>query len=162
MRRFVSDTQCVLWYLARDRRLPKPARAAFDAAEDEEGRGQVVVPSIAVVEAVFLVQRNRLPSHVLNQLLALPDTPDASIYVVPLDMKVHVLNQLLALPDTPDASIYVVPLDMKVARAVSDFGPAAVPELADRIVAATARALNLPLLTTDPTIEASGLVKVAK
>lgn len=28
MKRYVSDTQCVLWYLARDRRLPKPARAA--------------------------------------------------------------------------------------------------------------------------------------
>jgi PIN domain nuclease of toxin-antitoxin system len=134
MRRFVSDTQCVLWYLARDRRLPKPARAAFDAAE--EGRSQILVPSMAIVEAVFLVQRNRLPADVLNQLLA--------------------------LPDTPDASIYVVPLDMKVARAVADFGPSAVPELADRIIAATARALNLPLLTTDPAIEASGLVKVAK
>jgi predicted nucleic acid-binding protein len=55
-----------------------------------------------------------------------------------------------------------VPLDVRVARAVSEFGPSAVPELADRIVAATARALNLPLLTTDPTIEESGLVKVAK
>jgi predicted nucleic acid-binding protein len=45
---------------------------------------------------------------------------------------------------------------------VADFGPAAVPELADRIIAATARALNLPLLTTDPAIVASGLVKVAE
>jgi len=48
-----------------------------------------------------------------------------------------------------------------VARAVRDFGPSAVPELADRIIAATARALNLPLLTTDPAIAASGLVQVA-
>ena len=133
MRRFVADTQCVLWYLARDRRLPKAARAAFDAAED--GRAQIVVPSIALVEAIFLVQRHRLP--------------------------VHVLNQLLALPDMPDANIYVAPLDVAVARAVADFGPSAVPELADRIIAATARALNLPLLTTDPEIAASGLVQVA-
>lgn len=134
MKRYVSDTQCVLWYLARDRRLPKPARAAFDAAE--EGRAQIAVPSIVVVEAIFLVQRNRLATNVLNQLLD--------------------------LPDTRDTTIYVVPLDMKVARAVADFGPAVIPELADRIIAATARALNLPLLTTDPAIEASGLVKVAK
>ena len=53
-------------------------------------------------------------------------------------------------------------LDVAVARAVADFGLSAVPELADRIIAATARALNLPLLTTDPAIAASGLVKVAK
>jgi predicted nucleic acid-binding protein len=51
---------------------------------------------------------------------------------------------------------------MAVVRAMHDFGPAVVPELPDRIIAATARALNLPLLTTDPLIEESGLVKVAK
>jgi len=47
-----------------------------------------------------------------------------------------------------------------VVRAVGDFGPAAVPELPDRIIAATARALDIPLLTTDPAVAASGLVKV--
>ena len=72
------------------------------------------------------------------------------------------LAELMALSDAPTSSICVVPLDLAVARAVSDFGPAAVPELADRIIAATARALNLPLLTTDPAIVASGLVKVAQ
>jgi len=67
----------------------------------------------------------------------------------------------MALSDAPDAGVRVVPLDLAVARAVRDFGPSAVPELADRIIAATARALNLPLLTTDPAIAASGLVQVA-
>jgi predicted nucleic acid-binding protein len=43
-----------------------------------------------------------------------------------------------------------------------DFGPAAVPEMPDRIIAATARALDVPLLTTDPAIAESGLVKVAE
>ena len=27
MKRYVVDTQCVLWYLAKDRRLPKAASA---------------------------------------------------------------------------------------------------------------------------------------
>lgn len=54
----------------------------------------------------------------------------------------------------------MVPLGMAVVRAVKDFGPAAVPEMPDRIVAATARALDVPLLTTDPLIAESGLVKV--
>jgi len=60
------------------------------------------------------------------------------------------------------ATFAVTPLDMTVVRALHDFGPAVVPELPDRIIAATARALNLPLLTTDPLIAESGLVKVAK
>ncbi len=39
------------------------------------------------------------------------------------------------------------------------FGPVAIPELADRIIAATALCLDLPLLTTDSTIQESSLVK---
>jgi PIN domain nuclease of toxin-antitoxin system len=88
------------------------------------------------VEAVFLAERQRVPRTTLAELMA--------------------------LSDASTASIRVVPLDLAVARAVSDFGPSTIPELPDRIVAATARALNLPLLTTDPVIEESGLVKVAK
>ncbi len=49
---------------------------------------------------------------------------------------------------------------MNVVQAVTDFGPVSVPELADRVIAATARALGLPLLTTDPAIAESGLVEV--
>ena len=132
MKRYVSDTQCILWHLADDRRLPKPARAAFAAAET--GRAQILVPTIALVEAIFLAQRQRVPASILDQLLG--------------------------LSDTPDASIYVVPLDVAVVRVLTDFGPSAVPEMADRIIAATARAFDLPLLTTDPAIRESGLVKV--
>jgi predicted nucleic acid-binding protein len=120
--------------MAQDRRLPKIARTAFEQAK--EGLAQVLVPSIVLVEAVFLADRQRVFKLILTQLMA--------------------------LSDTPNAGICVIPLDLAVARAVSDFGPSAVPELADRIIAATARALNLPLLTTDPAIAASGLVKVAE
>jgi PIN domain nuclease of toxin-antitoxin system len=133
VKRYVSDTQCLLWYMTQDRRLPKMARMAFQQAK--EGATQILVPSIVLVEAVFLAERQRVPRPLLNQFMA--------------------------LSDAPDAGVRVVPLDLAVARAVRDFGPSAVPELADRIIAATARALNLPLLTTDPAIAASGLVQVA-
>ncbi len=132
MKRYVTDTQCLLWYLADDRRLPRGPNRAFKAAD--EGNAQVLVPSITLVEAIFLSQRKR----VSEALLAC----------------------VLELQEDPDASIAVVPLDMAVVRALSDFGPAAVPELADRVIAATARALGLPLLTVDPVIIASGLVDV--
>lgn len=135
MKRYVSDTQCIIWYFAEEEhRMPKAARSAFKDVQD--GTAQVLVPSIALVEAVFLAERQRVPRAILAELLA--------------------------LSDAPTESIRVIPLDLAVARAVADFGPAAVPELADRIIAATARALNLPLLSTDPAIAASGLVKVAR
>ena len=134
MRRFVSDTQCVIWHFTDEqRRMPKAARSAFQAAE--AGTAQILVPTMVLAEAIFLAERRRVPGSIVQQLLALPDTPTASLRVVSFD------------------------LDM--VRAMADFGPSAVPELADRIIAATARALNLPLLTTDPEIAASGLVQVA-
>ena len=134
MKRYVCDTQCLLWYVTQDRRLPKIARTAFEQAK--EGVAQILVPSIVLVEVVFLAERQRVPRPILAQLMA--------------------------LSDMPSAGICVIPLDLTVARAVADFGPSAVPELADRIIAATARAFKLPLLTTDPAIAASGLVKVAE
>jgi len=132
MKRYVTDTQCLLWYLADDRRLPRAANRAFKAADD--GAAQVLVPSIALVETVFLSQRKRVSETLLQRVLE--------------------------LEEDPDASIAVVPLDMAVVRAVNDFGPAAVPELADRVIAATARALGLPLLTVDLEIAESRLVDV--
>lgn len=132
MKRYVTDTQCLLWYLADDRRLPRGANRVFRAADN--GNAQVLVPSIALVEAIFLSQRRRVSAALLDRVLD--------------------------LEDDPNASITVVPLDMEVVRVLNDFGPAAVPELADRVIAATARALGVPLLTVDSAIVESGLVDV--
>jgi len=92
----------------------------------EEGRAQIFVPSIVLIEAIFLLQRQRVPESIVLQLLQ--------------------------LSEDPSASICVTPLNMAVVSALSEFGPAVIPELSDRIIAATARALNLPLITTDPVI----------
>jgi len=132
MKRYVADTHSILWYLAKDRRLSKPARSAFQAAKND--RAQIFVPSIVLVEAVFLMQRQRIAKAQVSKLFELSE-----------DAK---------------ASICVVPLNMAVAQAVSDFGPAAIPDMPDRIIAATARALDVPLITADPIITESELVEV--
>ena len=132
MKRYVADTQCILWYLNSNRHLPRVFQAVFTAAES--GRAQILIPSIALVEAIFLLQRQRISETVVAQLMA--------------------------LSEETDATLCVVPLDMAVVRALKDFGPAAIPEMPDRIIAATARALDVPLLTTDPSIAESGLVQV--
>ena len=132
MKRYVTDTQCLLWYMAEDRRLPRATRPIFRAAE--EGRAQILVPSIVMVEAIFLLQRQRVVESVISQLMQ--------------------------LTEETTSNFCVTPLNMTVVQSLRDFGPAAVPELSDRIIAATARAFELPLLTTDWVIEASGLVTV--
>ena len=70
------------------------------------------------------------------------------------------VSKLFELSEDAEASICVVPLNMAVAQAVSDFGPVTIPDMPDRIIAATARALNLPLITVDPIITESELVEV--
>ena len=132
MKRYVADTHSILWYLAKDRRLSKRARSVFQAAKED--LAQILVPSIVLVEAIFLMQRRRTPE---TQVL-----------------------KLFELSDDAGASICVVPLGLAVARTVGDFGPAAIPDMPDRIIAATARALNVPLITVDPIITESELVEV--
>lgn len=132
MKRYATDTQCLLWYLADDRRLPRAPARIFSAADN--GDAQVLVPSIALVECIFLAHRRRVSESLVARVLQ--------------------------IKQDPDATLVVVPLDMDVVQAVADFGPAAVPELADRVIAATARALNLSLLTVDHAIAQSGLVEV--
>ena len=132
MRHYVADTHSILWYLAKDRRLSRRARSVFQAAKND--RARILVHSIVLVEAIFLMQRQRIP--------------EAQV------------TKLFELSEDAEASICVVPLDMAVARAVSEFGPVAIPDMPDRIIAATARALNLPLITVDPIITESEMVEV--
>jgi len=132
MKRYVADTHSITWHLSRDRHLSRRARRIFESAD--EGYVQVLVPSIVLVEAIFLMQRQRISK---SQVL-----------------------QLFELSEDTNANFYVVPLNMAVAEAVSDFGLAAIPDMPDRIIAATARALNVPLITVDPIITESELVEV--
>jgi len=131
MRDFVTDTHAVIWYLSRNKRLSRKTRAIFQKAQ--AGYGHVVVPSIVLVETIFLAQRMRVDKDITKVLLA--------------------------LTENPADGIYIYPLNKAVVQALSRFGPVAIPELADRIIAATALHLDLPLLTTDSAIRESGLVK---
>jgi PIN domain nuclease of toxin-antitoxin system len=132
MNRYVTDTQALIWHMMQSRKLSRRARRAFRDAEG--GACQILVPSIVLVECVFILARRRIPEEILERIFA--------------------------LSDKPDASLRVVPLDLAVADATRDFGPAAIPEMADRIIAATARSLHLPLVTADPIIAESALINV--
>jgi PIN domain nuclease of toxin-antitoxin system len=132
MNRYVTDTHSILWHLSRDRRLSRAARNLFVSAN--EGRLQVLVPSIVLMEAVFLAQRRRIS--------------EAQV------------SQLFRLPEDEYSGIRLAPLDLAVSHAVRDFGPSATPDMPDRIIAATARAWGVPLITVDSVIAESGLVDV--
>lgn len=132
IKEYVTDTHPFVWYIEDNKRLSRAAARVF--TEAETGKAIIHIPSIVFVELLFLIQRQRIPSTIIEQAFA--------------------------LAEQEESEIRVAPLDLAVARAVATFGPAAVPELPDRIIAATARALNLPLVTADQAIAESNLVQV--
>jgi PIN domain nuclease of toxin-antitoxin system len=62
------------------------------------------------------------------------------------------LDVVLGLPSGPRMSYAVVPLDVEVVRQVADIPREALPDPQDRIIAATARVWNLPIITRDRAI----------
>ncbi len=54
-------------------------------------------------------------------------------------------------------SIKIVPVDRRVAQALESVPREAVPDMPDRIIAATARYLRLPLVTSDRRIQRTAI-----
>lgn len=132
MSQYVTDTHSLIWHLSQPRKLSTKIRRVFQEAD--QGQAQILVPSIVLMEVIFIGDRQRIPEALVNRLFK--------------------------IDEVAGAAYQVVPLSKAVAVTAHDFGPAVIPEMADRIIAATAKYLNLPLLTFDPAIIESGLVKV--
>lgn len=60
----------------------------------------------------------------------------------------------------PEPSIELVPLSGEIAFAVHRIDRAVVPDFPDRIIAATALSLDLPLITCDEKIQQSGIATI--
>ena len=121
------DTHAIVWYLANDVRLSSRAADAMDLAT---AAGDAIhVPSICLVELTYLVEKGRLPRIARERLIE-------------------------ALDD-PDAACTLAPLDRAVADALESIDRAKVPDLPDRVVTATAIALQVPLISRDGKIQTS-------
>ena len=127
MSALVVDTHTLVWYIANDARLSQTAAAALDAVS--VGGHAILVPTICLVELHYLIEKGRLPRTVLDRIEAALDDHDAPIIAAPLDRTV--VDALAAVPRS------------------------SVPEMADRIIAATAKALGLPLVTRETRLVAS-------
>jgi PIN domain nuclease of toxin-antitoxin system len=70
------------------------------------------------------------------------------------------LTRLKNALEGEDSSLVLVPLDLGVAEALEQIPRDAVPDMPDRIIAATALYMNLPLVTRDGKIRASAITTV--
>lgn len=95
------------------------------------GRVPIYVPSICLVELTYLVEKAKLPEVARRILVRALDDPSG--------------------PYAPAA------LDRRVAEALASVPRGEVPDLPDRIVAATALALQAPLVSRDRKIRASSV-----
>jgi PIN domain nuclease of toxin-antitoxin system len=125
----VADTHTALWYLLKNPRLSATARQFMD---DAAAAGHdIVLSPISLAEIVYLVEKNRLP---------------ASAY--------HELKNALA---DPDYVIEEAPFTMEIVDAMRQVPRADVPDMPDRIVAATGVYLGVPVISCDGRIRSSNV-----
>jgi len=119
MASIVVDTHTVIWYLLASSKISSAATAVLDEAI--MAGDAVYVPSISVVEVVYLVEKGKLPEVAFERLT----------------------NAL----DDPYSRFALVPLDLDIVRTIRKIPKEVIPDLPDRIITATALHLDLPLVT---------------
>ncbi|MDB5320212.1 MAG: hypothetical protein JWN40_1843 [Phycisphaerales bacterium] len=128
----VVDTHAFVWYFLDPGRLSKTARDAFDQAAAKGD--QIFIPAIVLVEICYLVDKGKWRPEDLDTLVA-------------------------ALNDA-NSGFVIAPLDQQTALSVRNVDRSIVPDMPDRIIAATALSLGLPLITRDGKIRASNVVTI--
>lgn len=132
MSALVTDTHALVWYLMRS---PKLSAMALARMRTTVATGDpLLVPTMCIVEIIYLIEKGRLPTIARERL-------------------VHHLDQ-------PNSDLELAPLNRDVADAVQRIPREQVPDMPDRIIAATALHLGLPLVTRDGRIRASGIETV--
>jgi len=125
----VADTHSFIWYLDADRRLSEAAKQAIDRAT--QAGDEIGISAITLVETVYLVEKGRVPRQTLARMIAEVQSPQ-SVFVE-------------------------LPLDVEVVQALQHVSRIEVPDMPDRIIAATAPHFQVPAISRDAKIRAAGL-----
>ena len=125
----VADTHAAVWYLFNDTSLSVKAGDFIDGAAKQARR--IIVSAISLVEVVYLIEKNRLPRNAYADLTAAFANPH------------HVLKEIAFTSEIVDSM-------WRVSRAD-------VPDMPDRVVAATALYLGVPVISRDGKIRASNV-----
>ncbi len=120
------DTHAAVWYFAKSPRMSATARNAVNNAI--AGGFVIILPTISIVEIVYLIEKGRLVPQTLTSLM-----------------------QALKLPNS---SFATQDLTEDIAQTLAQIPRSIVPDMPDRIIAATALHLNIPLVTKDHKIQA--------
>ena len=129
MKSLVLYTHALIWYMSRSPRL---SPAAHSAIREVQAAGQpLFISPVSIVEIIYLTEKGSV------------DTT-------------HLPTVLSALR-RPDAEVILKPFDLDIAEALQRIPRNVVPDMPDRMIAATALHLDLPLVTTDAQIRAANV-----
>ena len=132
MLRAVADTHVVIWYLYDNPRLSLRARTFVEATA--ASGDEIGVSTITFIEMTYLIEKGRIPTEMYRRL-----------------------SMELA---TPGAALQEIPVTRGVADAFAIVPRVEVPDMPDRIIAATAVAFNVPVISHDGKIRASGVATI--
>ncbi|MEZ0368705.1 MAG: type II toxin-antitoxin system VapC family toxin [Candidatus Sericytochromatia bacterium] len=122
----------MIWYLYGDPRLSEPAKECIEAIFS---RGeQVGVSAITLVEFVYLEEKGRITLGTGSRFLALSESEPARFVVIAIDS--HLIPALQRVPRDE------------------------VPDMPDRLIAACALQLNVPVISRDRKIVTSSIQSI--
>ncbi|MBE9143450.1 type II toxin-antitoxin system VapC family toxin [Planktothrix mougeotii] len=132
MLKAIADTHTIIWYIFADSRLSQTARSTIDnlAANGD----WVGFSMITIVEIIYLIEKQRIPNETLNKLLT------------EINKDTSVLNPIV--------------LDQNIALILAQVSRDEIPDLPDRLIAATALYYNIPIISRDSKIKSSSLVTI--
>ena len=128
----VADTHTALWHLFDDKRLSTAAEAFIDEAAT--ARRKIAISTISLAEVVYLVEKNRLPASAYDEL-----------------------TQALADPEHVFAEAVI---SAAIIQAMRQVPRAEVPDMPDRVVAATGVHFYVPVISRDRRIRAASVKTV--
>lgn len=132
MREYVTDTHSLLWHIFGNERLSKKAAEIF--TKTDEGEGRIHIPGIVLVEIVYLMEKSKLPQQAVDTVIDLFDRSPENYGLCQVTV-----STIRALQSIPREQI---------------------PDMPDRIIAATALELDLPLISKDKMIANAEVVEV--
>jgi len=127
-----ADTHAIIWYLGDPSSL---SPTALQAMRQTVTDGDIIYVSvISLVEIIYLVEKGRL-------------LPTAQ-------------TGLKDAIDRPESSVKAMPVYAAIASALESIPREQVPDMPDRIIAATALHLGVPLVTWDGRIRSRGITTI--
>lgn len=125
----LADSHTILWYLFEPGKLSPAADSALVNAVHSGNR--IYISTITIIEVRYLVEKLKVALTSCDDLIAAIDDP-----AIPME---------------------ALAIDLAVARALHLVPRNAVPDMPDRIIAATALVHKLPLVTADQKLLASSV-----